>query len=69
MGPEDHHEKPAEKDGYEKWLDEQETRKLAELLKPKPIKNPFAEKDGVIRHPYSQASELDADEWDAEQHK
>ena len=24
MGPEDQHEQPAEKDGYEKWLDEQE---------------------------------------------
>jgi hypothetical protein len=70
MGPEDQHEQPAEQDGYEKWLDEQEKRKLADLLKPKsPTLNPFAEKDGVIRHRYSQASELDADEWDAEHAK
>ena len=54
MGPEDQHEQPAEQDGYEKWLAEvtakREKAELAKLLKPE----------------YSQASELDADEWDAE---
>jgi len=53
MGPEDRHEEPAEQDGYERWLDEMEMNKLAKLLKPE----------------YSQASELDADEWDAEHRK
>jgi hypothetical protein len=28
MGPEDQHEQPAEKDGYEKWLDEIEAKKV-----------------------------------------
>jgi hypothetical protein len=36
MGPEDHHEEPAEQDGYEKWLEERETARLAKLLKLKP---------------------------------
>jgi hypothetical protein len=53
MGPEDQHEQPAEQDGYEKWLEERATAKLAKLLRPT----------------YSQASELDADEWDAEHRK
>jgi hypothetical protein len=57
MGPEDRHEEPAEQDGYEKWLEEvtrkRETAELAKLIKPE----------------YSQASELDADEWDAEWRK
>lgn len=53
MGPEDQHEQPAEKDGYEKWLDEMEAKKFAKLIAEFPPK-------------YSQASELDADEFDSE---
>lgn len=50
MGPEDKHEEQPDRDGYEKWLEERANARLA----------------AIIKQSYSQASELDADGWDAE---
>jgi hypothetical protein len=50
MGPEDHHEEPAEQDGYEKWLSERETEKLAKIIKPEPVRISESDMRGVFGH-------------------
>ncbi len=33
MGPEDQHEQPFDQDEYEKWLDEQASKKLMKIIR------------------------------------